>query len=415
MYDPPFYINSCATQMEPASRFSYSILEPGYLRLLSIDGIDHNGAVTCSQVNAKFDATTVYDALSYAWSKDEVETSITYNSLPLIVTTDLYEALRCLLILGHHNPIWIDAIRIDQSSPTDEAAQVPLMGQYYSRAKKIQIWLGPSTKFSEVAIDMIPRLSSTMQSTRQQSQITDQWLQENHLRARYDPVWEATEKNESIDFELALQLGRFRETTKEVDRVYAILGMIDINLRQQIRVEYGKKPEAEFWKLYLEVGKLSLQRNSSQLTWLSLCQSKKRPEELPSWCPNLHSKNDASLFLDCYFAGFTPNREGNPRISFTADNHLIIRGVATAVIQTVAQYSEKWDTEHEPSDGPREHATYLLRWMKECLELSQKAYAKPEHVMLKSLTRTLIADTLGGQAGLTQEFFMIYGLSHRST
>ena len=99
-------------------------------------------------------------------------------------------------------------------------------------------------------------------------------------------IWEAAKNNEKIEFEPALQLGRFREATKAVDRIYRLLGMVDENILKQIRVEYGKKPEAEFWKLYIEVGKLSVQRNSSHLKWLSLCQSKERPTELPLRCPN---------------------------------------------------------------------------------------------------------------------------------
>ncbi len=180
---------------------------------------------------------------------------------------------------------------------------------------------------------------------------------------------------------------------------------MDGSLRQQIRVEYGEKPEAEFWKLYVEVGKVSLYRGSSHLKWLSLCQSKERPKELPSWCPNLHSKNEAGLFLDCYLAGFPPGEQGNPQISFPpGTNHLKIKGITTAIVEKVAQLSENWDSEHGPFAGPTEHAQYTMSWMEECLEMSQNAHSKPKHVVLESLTRTMIADTLGGRAGFTTEF-----------
>ena len=349
-----------AAQMQPERSFSYFPLLPGDIRLLRIDEVKQDGAIVCSLLHTRLDVTTVYDALSYAWSKEEgSETPITCNGLPLPVTADLYEALRCHFQLCQHNPIWINAICIDQKSPTDKADQVPLMGRYYSMAQMVRIWLGPSNELSELATDQIPRLSSALKSIPQQSAITDQWLKDNSLPTRYNQVWEgihdvfmrpwfrrlwtvqefalatktvfvcgrhtvggvhvaaladdfyrlgmtaltrkgrvaiagtadgyhfltfpnriweAAKKNENIELELALQLGRFREATKPVDRIYGILGMLDDSIRKQIRVEYGANPEAEFWKLYAEVGKLSVQRKSSHLKWLSFCQSKERPE-----------------------------------------------------------------------------------------------------------------------------------------
>ncbi|KAK4098470.1 hypothetical protein N658DRAFT_476979 [Parathielavia hyrcaniae] len=38
--------------------------------------------------------------------------------------------------------LWIDAICIDQGSPAEKAAQIPLMGEVYSRAGRVLAWLG---------------------------------------------------------------------------------------------------------------------------------------------------------------------------------------------------------------------------------------------------------------------------------
>ncbi len=179
------------TKLQPAPHFSYSPLQPGHIRLLSINAIGNNGIIACSLTHVKLDLETVYDALSYAWSKDQGPPGlITCNGLSFNVTGDLHEALRCLLFLGQHHPIWIDATCNDQASPKDKEQQVPLMDRYYSMAKTVRIWLGPSNKLSELAAKQIPRLSSAMESIPQQSAITDQWLRENLLPARYDPVWE---------------------------------------------------------------------------------------------------------------------------------------------------------------------------------------------------------------------------------
>ena len=115
--------------------FSYSLLQPGCIRLVKIDEIKQDGIIACSLTPTKLDFTTVCDALSYAWSKEEdSEMSIICNGLPLSVTADLYEALLCQFRLCQHDPIWVD-----QGSSKDKAHQVPLMGQYYAMAKTVRI------------------------------------------------------------------------------------------------------------------------------------------------------------------------------------------------------------------------------------------------------------------------------------
>jgi hypothetical protein len=42
--------------------------------------------------------------------------------------------------------LWIDAICINQSDNEEKSQQVRLMGEIYSKAEVVRVWLGPSTE-----------------------------------------------------------------------------------------------------------------------------------------------------------------------------------------------------------------------------------------------------------------------------
>jgi hypothetical protein len=42
-----------------------------------------------------------------------------------------------------HRYLWIDAICLNQKDGDEKAQQIPLMGEIYSQADKLHIWLGP--------------------------------------------------------------------------------------------------------------------------------------------------------------------------------------------------------------------------------------------------------------------------------
>ncbi len=92
-------------------------------------------------------------ALSYVWGSYAVTPhTITYNGCPVSVTENCWEALSHLRKdpdlkdPGRNDDgsiaLWIDAICIDQSDEAEKARQIPLMGDIYSKATSVCIWLG---------------------------------------------------------------------------------------------------------------------------------------------------------------------------------------------------------------------------------------------------------------------------------
>ncbi|KAI0896325.1 heterokaryon incompatibility protein-domain-containing protein [Annulohypoxylon nitens] len=83
-----------------------------------------------------------YEALSYVWGEATVTSSITLNGKPFQVTTNLENALRALRFPKKKRVVWIDAICINQTSIPERNQEVRRMGEIYSRAKNVIVWLG---------------------------------------------------------------------------------------------------------------------------------------------------------------------------------------------------------------------------------------------------------------------------------
>jgi hypothetical protein len=92
-----------------------------------------------------------YQALSYAWGPPDSGNSILVGGKPFEVRKNLWdflnEACTRQINLREEQPgfLWIDAICIDQSQVGERNHQVAMMGRIYSEARKVLVWLGPST------------------------------------------------------------------------------------------------------------------------------------------------------------------------------------------------------------------------------------------------------------------------------
>jgi hypothetical protein len=98
-----------------------------------------------------------YTALSYVWGAAEPtqETKIYLGSGHLPITRNCQHALRQIRSLHGNTTIWVDSICIDQTSETERHHQVSLMGDVYSRANKVYIWLGQETPGLKRALEYL--------------------------------------------------------------------------------------------------------------------------------------------------------------------------------------------------------------------------------------------------------------------
>jgi hypothetical protein len=148
--------------------------------------------------------------LSYTWGKailadneednndPGMEYEIFVNSEPFIITENLYDGLSELR-KDVTDYLWIDALCIDQTNVDERAAQLLLMGNIYSSATRVILWLGK----------LIPEVKDLI------------WLQERYLPIAEEGRFPAEEMNADLLSFLGITSTRWFELWKAHGRVYS--------------------------------------------------------------------------------------------------------------------------------------------------------------------------------------------------
>lgn len=118
---------------------------------------------------------STFMALSYVWGdannrrdlivvdlKDEMGADHLTSPKRLSVTANLMEALTHLPWPDKHSILWIDAICINQEDMDERAQQVKLMAEIYTSASHVLAWLGPPTHDSNLAMNLLHRISDSI-------------------------------------------------------------------------------------------------------------------------------------------------------------------------------------------------------------------------------------------------------------
>lgn len=137
---------------EELSPFVYDPLAANEIRLLVPN--DNNGL---SWTLATFSLTSRldFDALSYVWGSHTETFPITCNERRLCIQHNLFLALPYLTRRRKNDnfvrqPIWIDAVCINQADEKEKLVQINLMHQIYKRARTVWAWLGLATDQSQM-------------------------------------------------------------------------------------------------------------------------------------------------------------------------------------------------------------------------------------------------------------------------
>ncbi len=101
-------------------------------------------------------------ALSYCWGDINNKTWLNCSGRRLALTKNLLDAIRRLRRKDKTIILWIDQICINQEDLEERSSQVLLMQQIYKNATNVLIWLGDKADDSNMALDLIPRLSGTL-------------------------------------------------------------------------------------------------------------------------------------------------------------------------------------------------------------------------------------------------------------
>lgn len=91
-----------------------------------------------------------YSCLSYMWGDPEEQHAILMNGKTFKVRRNLWDFLRVAQNKLFNNFLWIDALCIDQQNTQERNHQVQQMGNIYSRANMVLLWLGDSLQLELV-------------------------------------------------------------------------------------------------------------------------------------------------------------------------------------------------------------------------------------------------------------------------
>lgn len=105
----------------------------------------------------------LYECLSYTWGSTAERSPIYVDNKVVTVTKNLAEALVYLRHYEIPRVMWIDALCINQGDMRERSLQVARMSDIYSRATRVNIWLGPESEDSTLAIKTLAELSEAVQ------------------------------------------------------------------------------------------------------------------------------------------------------------------------------------------------------------------------------------------------------------
>jgi hypothetical protein len=98
-----------------------------------------------------------FSALSYCWGTAQFDTLLECDGEALYITNSLAAALNHLRNDTRPLIIWIDQVCINQRDSSERSCQVQLMGQIYSSAHEVIVWLGLPTQTSDFMLDCMSR------------------------------------------------------------------------------------------------------------------------------------------------------------------------------------------------------------------------------------------------------------------
>ena len=123
-----------------------SIYEPlpegGYIRTLVLQPGRYDDEIVCSLEIQSYTSDKSYSAISYVWGNANETTNIRCNGLAVPITFNLEYALRQFRSPVKTKRLWADALCINQRDDEEKGHQVSHMGEVYSNAKCVLIWLG---------------------------------------------------------------------------------------------------------------------------------------------------------------------------------------------------------------------------------------------------------------------------------
>ncbi|KAF4450205.1 hypothetical protein F53441_6639 [Fusarium austroafricanum] len=137
-------------------------LDPGSqcIRVLDVhqDDSADRSRLTGTLRTVDLQALPHFTALSYVWGQSSNHT-IACNGCNINITQSCHEALTSLRASRSSLTIWVDAICINQEDDSEKEQQIMLMGNIYTWAETVYVWLGAGSTVTDQAAEYICAIS----------------------------------------------------------------------------------------------------------------------------------------------------------------------------------------------------------------------------------------------------------------
>ncbi|RSL71752.1 hypothetical protein CEP53_001376 [Fusarium sp. AF-6] len=128
------------------------------IRLLVLEPGTPGDELRCHLINTRLSWRTKYEALSYTWGDPTITRQLNCSGRTIDVTVSLHDALSDLRQPRRKRLLWVDAVCINQSDNNEKAQQIRLMGEIYSQARRVLIYLGKTDSSVDGAMKSIRQL-----------------------------------------------------------------------------------------------------------------------------------------------------------------------------------------------------------------------------------------------------------------
>lgn len=126
-------------------------------RVLELDSPDPSKTdrISCRLRVISLHSVPAYRAFSYMWGDPSILQPILVDGKPVMVRSNLHGFLSQMQEEGYTDALWIDALCINQDDIAERSQQVSLMGQIYSKAALVHVWLGSENDLNSVSMQIL--------------------------------------------------------------------------------------------------------------------------------------------------------------------------------------------------------------------------------------------------------------------
>lgn len=132
------------------------------IRLLRLQPGKFDDEIQCTLRHISLDECSEYTALSYTWGNPVNSKPVLIDGFNFNVTLNLYNALQHFRDQNELRTFWIDALCINQNDLSERSRQVFRMRDIYSKADRVEVWLGKADEDDYAAMELVRQLGEAL-------------------------------------------------------------------------------------------------------------------------------------------------------------------------------------------------------------------------------------------------------------